>query len=152
MLKKVLVNSLLGIVVGTFIGLMISIIFSYLSGTGYYYPSTPAFVHQFDNQATAMLVAMGLWSCMGAVASVLGLIFDGPDWSITKMTVVHCLLCYISFVSIAILAGWIGVHWIQIGIFTIIYIIIYVIIWFATMTSTRKQIEKMNQTIELKEK
>ncbi|MHC5227073.1 DUF3021 domain-containing protein [Enterococcus sp. LJL99] len=148
MLKKIVKKSFSGAMLGIFMGLVISIIFSYLNGSGFYYPSTPKFMEQFSNQSTAMVVSLLLWSILGGFPSGAALIFQVTDWSITKMTIVNFIFCYGSFISVALLSQWIKLDVLQIGTFTFIYISIYVAIWLFIMNSVKKQLVEMNQMIQ----
>lgn len=148
MLKKMIRKSFSGALLGIFIGLVSSILFSYLSGSGFYYPSTPMFMERFTNQSTAMVVSLFLWSILGGFPSGAALIFEVTDWSITKMTVVNFIFCYGSFVSVALFSNWIKFDVLQIGTFTFLYIVIYVAIWLFIMNSVKKQLIEMNRMIQ----
>ena len=106
MKKKISLCLYSGVVNGTFIGLVMSIAFSYVSASGRYSPAPTIFMNHFEHSATAMLVSILLWTCIGLVFSFSSLIFEATDWSILKMTITHFLIAYIGFLPLAILAGW----------------------------------------------
>ena len=60
-IKKIAKRGIDGITYGVTIGMILSLIFSYLAGSSSYYPSTPAFVAGFNNNLTATLISVLLW-------------------------------------------------------------------------------------------
>lgn len=91
MLKKVAFRLLAGVIVGTFIGLALSIGYSFYYGEEIYQPATPEFVNYFSNELYAFLAAITLWSAMGSIFSLGSLLFSDTDWSILKMTLTTSL-------------------------------------------------------------
>ncbi|WP_101772223.1 DUF3021 domain-containing protein [Peptostreptococcus faecalis] len=148
-MKKTLLNRVYnGIVTGIFIGFMISILFSVLVGDGNYYPAPPRFMAMHSNQINSILVSIALWSVIGLIFSIGGLIFTNTDWSILKMTVVHFLTAYVCFLPIAILCGWFPLELISILLFTAIYIVIYIVIWMISSIMLRKEVEEVNEMLK----
>ncbi|GAA3016783.1 DUF3021 domain-containing protein [Tetragenococcus solitarius] len=148
MLKKVLQRVGVGIVVGTFIGLMLSIHYSFNFAEGSYIPSTPAFIAHFPNELYALIASIGIWSAMGCVFSLSNLIYSETDWSILKMTSINFAVSYLSFLPLAILAGW--TSW-ELGVlfdFTLTFSTIYIIIWLSSMLKAKKEIETLNRHLD----
>lgn len=152
MKKKISLCLYSGVVNGTFIGLVMSIAFSYVSASGRYSPAPTIFMNHFEHSATAMLVSILLWTCIGLVFSFSSLIFEATDWSILRMTITHFLIAYIGFLPLAILAGWFPLKFNNIFIFTVIYIVIYIIMWLVFMNIARKEVTSINKKIQRRNK
>ena len=60
------------------------------------------------------------------------------------MTLLHCVLNYVVFVPLSILAGWYTFDISGLTIFTVIYIIIYFIIWSIFMLINLKHVREIN--------
>lgn len=148
MRNKLLKHLNAGIFQGAFIGLILSILFSYLAGSGRYAPAPPSFMNHFKKSTTAMFVSLLLWISIGLIFSFSSLIFEETDWSIVKMTVVHFFITYFGFLPLAILAGWFPVKFLNIFIFTLIYIVIYILMWFISMYRAKKEITSINLEIQ----
>ncbi|AYW47084.1 DUF3021 domain-containing protein [Tetragenococcus osmophilus] len=148
MLKKVAFRLLAGVIVGTFIGLALSIGYSFYYGEEIYQPATPEFVNYFSNELYAFLAAITLWSAMGSIFSLGSLLFSDTDWSILKMTLTHFIITYLTFLPLAVLAGWTTL---DLGIlleFTLTFFMIYVVIWFTTMLKVKKEIQTLNDHLK----
>lgn len=128
-MKKYVSNGLSFASVGIIIGLTISVFFSYLSGTGNYYPSSTEFVSSFANPLDAFLASIGLWGLMGLVFGFGSLIFNVKKWSTIKQTIVNFIVYFIAFTPLAILAGWFPLTLGNLVTFTIIFCIIYAFCW-----------------------
>lgn len=114
---------------GVLIGMAISVLFSYLSGTGNYYPSGPVFMAQFTNPLNALVSSIILWALMGILFGFGAMIFDIKNWSLAKQTVVNFLVYYLIFSPLAVLAGWFSLTLLNFVIFTAIFAVIYAICW-----------------------
>ena len=148
MKNKIINRVIVGIFIGIDIGLFISILFSYLSGSGAYQTAPNKFLEAFSNEITAMIVSAFIWAAIGTMFSVTSLIFTDTEFSISKMTVLHCIINYIIFVPLAILAGWYSFNLLSLISFTIIYISIYFIIWLIFMLINKKHVEEINERLK----
>lgn len=147
MKREIFKRILSGVVIGTFIGLSMAIIFSYLSNTGEFYPAPLRFVDKFSNILNATTMAVVLWSLIGIIFSVSSMVFEYTDWSITKMTVVHFCIIYLGFTPLAIICGWFPPRLISIIFFTIIFIFIYIIMWMVFMKKAKEDVNNINKHI-----
>ncbi|UWF56996.1 DUF3021 domain-containing protein [Staphylococcus hyicus] len=136
-------------------GIIISIFFSLISGTGHYYPLSPNstmgqwYLSHF-NEAITMLISVVIWGCIGILFGQTNRLFEETDWSLTRVTVTHFFISYCGFVPLAILAGWFPL---QIGAcltFTIIFIIVYIILWLYHYKQSQKIVDEINQRINYK--
>lgn len=147
MKKELFKRILFGIYIGTFIGLNMAIIFSYLSNTGQFYPAPVMFVNKFSNSLNATTASVILWSLIGIIFSTSSMIFEYTDWSITKMTIVHFCITYLGFTPLSIICGWVIPRLMPIVFFTIIFIFIYIIIWIIFMKKAKEDINIINKHI-----
>ena len=148
MKNNIIYRFVFGIFIGIDIGLFMSIFFSYIVGNGAYQPAPTGFISHFPNELSAMLVSILIWSAIGALFSTTSLIFTHTEFSIIKMTLLHCVINYIVFVPLSILAGWYGFNLAELASFTIVYIIIYVIVWFVFMFINMKHIREINAKLK----
>ena len=148
MKNNIIYRFVFGIFIGIDIGLFMSIFFSYIVGNGAYQPAPTGFISHFPNELSAMLVSILIWSAIGALFSTTSLIFTHTEFSITKMTLLHCIINYIVFVPLSILAGWYEFNLAELASFTIVYIIIYVIIWIVFMFINMKHIREINAKLK----
>ena len=95
-----------------------------------------------------MLISILIWAAIGALFSTTSLIFTHTEFSITKMTLLHCVINYIVFVPLSILAGWYGFNLAELASFTIVYIIIYIIVWLVFMFINMKHIREINAKLK----
>lgn len=114
---------------GVLIGLAISTFFSYLSGTGNYYPSGSVFMSQFASPLNAMVISIVLWGLMGLLFGFGAMIFNIDRWSLAKQTAVNFLVYYLGFSPLAIIAGWFSLTVTNFVIFTAIFVVIYAVCW-----------------------
>lgn len=148
MIKKIIQRTCFGIFSGTFIGLCFSLFFSYFYQSTTLLPAPPRFMHHFASSLNAFATSIILWSLIGIVFSVSSLIFSETDWSITKMTITHFIICYSLFLPLAILSGWFPINLPSFISFTVTYIIIYCLIWTIFMYSAKKEIQHLNAVIK----
>lgn len=148
MKNNIIYRFVFGIFIGIDIGLFMSIFFSYIVGNGAYQPAPTGFISHFPNELSAMLISILIWAAIGALFSTTSLIFTHTEFSVTKMTLLHCVINYIVFVPLSILAGWYGFNLAELASFTIVYIIIYVIIWIVFMFINMKHIREINAKLK----
>ena len=148
MKNNIIYRFVFGIFIGIDIGLFMSIFFSYIVGNGAYQPAPTGFISHFPNELSAMLVSILIWAAIGALFSTTSLIFTHTEFSITKMTLLHCIINYIVFVPLSILAGWYEFNLAELASFTIVYIIIYIIVWLVFMFINMKHIREINAKLK----
>lgn len=148
MSKKIIRYTVTGFPIGIVIGLIISIMFSYAYGLTEYFPAPPRFVDQFNSPLQALVISVVIWALIGGVFSCTSLIFTDTDWSITKMSMVHCIVTYSLFLPLSLAARWYPLSLIGILIFTMYYIFIYLIMWTIFMLKAKREIQKINQHLD----
>ena len=148
MMKHHFTNALKGIL----IGLVLSILFSFLNAPSTYMPLSPSSAvgqwmqnHEIHG-SLVMLYCVLIWGAIGVLFSFGSLLFQ-KDWSLLRATLSHYLLMLLGFIPLATLAGWfparIGFYLSLIVEFTLVY----VIIWLVSHHVYKKQVQEINQSI-----
>ncbi len=149
-MKKIMGHLLFGIPSGTFIGMTISLYFSWKVGLGTFYPGPPAFMAYFSNELQAITAAVVLWSVVGMMFSTSSLIFEKIDWSILKQTVLHFISTYVGLLTLNVFLNWFDYTLGDMFQFTLTFIIIYLIIWSLSMVRVKRNVNKINQQLNKK--
>lgn len=141
-----------GAMIGVMIGLVISIINSYVFAGGVYYPMSPysasgSYFYAHTSETTTFIIALAVWSLIGVVSTLAGKIFVKEDWSIFKMTITHFFTIFVFFLPLSILGGWYPLNAGAIISFIIIFIIIYILIWAVLLTINMFRIKKINKEL-----
>lgn len=150
-MKKMIRHVLVGILSGTFIGLIISVVISWQYDYGVFYPGPPAFMKLFNNQVDALIAAIGLWSLVGVMFAVSSLIFDKLEWSILRQTLSHFVVTYFGLMTLNVLLNWFDYTIGNILEFSVTFVIIYVIIWSVSMLRVKTSLDKINDQLNKKE-
>lgn len=146
-MRKLMQHLSVGISSGTFIGLMVSFVISWRVGTGKFYPSTPAFMAQFNTELEALGWSIALWSLIGLMFSLASLIYKNDNWSILKQASIHFTCTYVGLLSLNILLNWFDYSLNEVIRFTVIFIGIYSIITFLSMLHVKLSLDKINQKL-----
>lgn len=145
MKKNILLQLFNGFKSGVFIGLMLSIFFSFMYSDDVFSPMPPPFIEKFPSELRAFIVSVLLWGLIGVLFTMTNFIFTSTDWSITKMTISHALISYVLFLPIALYLNWINLTLMNILSFTMIYVVIYIFLWSISMMKVKKEITKINE-------
>ena len=148
MMKHHFTNALKGIL----IGLVLSILFSFLNAPSTYMPLSPSSAvgqwmqnHEIHGSLVMLYCAL-IWGAIGVLFSFGSLLFQ-KDWSLLRATLSHYLLMLLGFIPLATLAGWfparLGFYLSLIVEFTLVY----VIIWLVSHHVYKKQVQEINQSI-----
>lgn len=139
-IKKIAKRGIDGITYGVTIGMILSLIFSYLAGSSSYYPSTPAFVAGFNNNLTATLISVLLWMVIGLFSAYSSIIFELENISLWIKTVIHFCLVYAIVLAVGIYLKWFTSS--GFILVTISFIVVYIAIWVAIFFITKSDIKK----------
>lgn len=147
MKKKVIARTLLGFPLGVFIGYTITILISLINGTGAYLPAVPQLALQMGSQLGAVVLQYALAGVLGAACAGGSCVWEMPDWSLLKQTIVHFLILTTSMFPIAWFTWWmphtVAGALLYIGIFVALYLIIFAIMYFFW----KSKIKRMNNCI-----
>ena len=144
--KKAGSRALLGAPIGLTISTAITIIISLAIGKGEYFAVVPELTVDFGTEINAVLIQALCSMLYGAAFAGASVIWDA-DWSLTRMTIVHFLICSTATFPIAYLMRWME-HTAG-GILTYygIFLVIYVMIWVSQYTRIRKNIAALNKKV-----
>ena len=149
MMKNHFTNALKGIL----IGLILSILFSFLYSPSTYMPLSPRSAvgqwmqaHEVHG-SLVMLYCLFIWAGIGLLFSFGSSLFN-KDWSLLRATLSHYLLMLFGFLPLATLGGWFPI---QISFYISVIIefsLVYLVIWAVSYRIYKKKVEEINQQLQ----
>ncbi len=68
--------------------------------------------------------------------------------SLLKSSLIHSIALYITYLSCYLINSWIQANWLDVFIFTSIFVVGYFIIWISIYTSIKITVKKLNEKIK----
>lgn len=138
--------------IGIIWGLLSSLFFSLVVGTGKYYAYNPytsigRFYASHFNELSIMVLMILMWSVIGILFEVAGAIFNRIDNLITA-SFFHFLVTLFGLGSLEYLFSWFELRVETIFTFVILFIIIYVIAYLINYRIMKKNIMNFNQKLK----
>ena len=149
MKKMILRRCLAGAPIGLAISTAITIIISLNIGDGKYYAVTPELTADCGSEIMAVVIQALCSMLYGAAFSGASLVWN-TDWSLTKMTAVHFLICSAATFPTAYLMRWMNHSVGGVLPYFVQFVVIYVIIWIISYMATKRKIEAFNKKIGAK--
>ncbi len=146
-LQKAGLRALLGAPIGLAISTGITIMNSLAMGDGKYYAIVPELAADFGSEINAVMIQVLCSMLYGAAFAGASVIWD-TDWSLTKMTAVHFLICSAAAFPIAYMMRWMEHCAAGILKYFGVFILIYAIIWITQYTRTKKNIDALNKKMK----
>ena len=146
MKKMILRRCLAGAPIGLAISTAITIIISLNIGDGKYYALTPELTADCGSEIMAVVIQALCSMLYGAAFSGASLVWN-TDWSLTKMTAVHFLICSAATFPTAYLMRWMEHSVGGVLLYFVQFVVIYVIIWIISYMATKRKIEAFNKKI-----
>ena len=146
MKKMILRRCLAGAPIGLAISTAITIIISLNIGDGKYYAVTPELTADCESEIMAVVIQALCSMLYGAAFSGASLVWN-TDWSLTKMTAVHFLICSAATFPTAYLMRWMEHSVGGVLLYFVQFVVIYVIIWIISYMATKRKIEAFNKKI-----
>ena len=140
MKKKIIRRCLAGMPVGVMISVVITIIISLANGDGKYYMVAPELVTDCGTEVAAVIIQTLCSMVYGAAFAGASVVWD-TDWSLTKMTAVHFLICSAATFPTAYLMRWMEHSVRGVLLYFVQFVVIYVIIWIISYMATKRKIE-----------
>ena len=136
----------IGAPIGLAISMAITIIISLNIGSGEYFAVVPELTADFGTEINAVLIQAICSMLYGAAFAGASVIWDS-DWNLTRMTIVHFLICSAATFPIAFLMRWME-HSVG-GVLTYfgIFLCIYAAIWISQYARIRKSIAALNKKV-----
>lgn len=144
--KKAWQRALIGAPIGLAISTAITIIISLAKGDGSYYAVVPELTADVGSEVGAVLVQAFCSMLYGAAFAGASVIWD-TDWSLTKMTVVHLLICSAATFPIAYFMRWMKHTAGGVLVYFGIFLAIYAVIWISQYTRMKKQVDDLNRKV-----
>ena len=146
MKKMILRRCLAGAPIGLAISTAITIIISLNIGDGKYYAVTPELTADCGSEIMAVVIQALCSMLYGAAFAGASVVWD-TDWSLTKMTAVHFLICSAATFPTAYLMRWMEHSVGGVLLYFVQFVVIYVIIWIISYMATKRKIEAFNKKI-----
>ena len=140
--KRAMVGAPIGLVIST----AITIFNSMAIGSGEYFAVVPELAADFGTETNAVLIQALCSMLYGATFAGASVIWD-TDWSLTRMTIVHLLICSAATFPIAFLMRWMEHTVGGILIYFGIFLFIYLMIWISQYTRIKKSIAALNKKV-----
>ena len=139
-MRKIIKLFIMGVLIGTFVGLWLSIFFSGIATKGELYGST--FTKDFTWET--MFISSILWGLLGGWMGISSMLFDWFN-SLAIATSVHAFVIYIPLVLIGLHEKWLTLH--TVIFFTLEFVVIYLGGWLVMYHVIKKQIQIINQKL-----
>ncbi len=150
MKKNIVVRSLVGALIGLAISTVITIVISLSIGDGKYYAVVPELAADFGSEINAVLVQAVFSMLYGAAFGGASVIWD-TDWSLTKMTVTHLVICSAATFPTAWFMRWMDHSLTGALKYFGLFILIYAVIWISMYLSIKKRINEINEKVHVSE-
>ena len=150
MKKNIVVRSLVGALIGLAISTVITIVISLSIGDGKYYAVVPELAADFGSEINAVLIQAVFSMLYGAAFGGASVIWD-TDWSLTKMTVTHLVICSAATFPTAWFMRWMDHSLTGALKYFGLFILIYAVIWISMYLSIKKRINEINEKVHVSE-
>lgn len=144
--KKAGLRALIGAPVGLAICTVIAVLDSWYMGDGKFYAVVPALTADIGSEIGAVTVQMLCSMLCGAAFAGASVIYQ-TDWSLTRMTAVHFLICSAATFPIAYLLRWMDHSAGGILKYFGQFLAIYVVIWVASYVRLRRYVNALNKKV-----
>ena len=149
MKRNVISRSLIGALIGVAVSCLITVLISLMVGDGIYYPVVPMLENSMQSEMSAVAAQTLASLLYGAVWGGASLVWE-MNWSLTKQTLIHLILCSLATFPIGWLMYWIPHDTAGALRYFGIFFIAYLVIWLSIYFSTRKRIREMNEQLRKK--
>ena len=137
---------LVGAPVGLAISTAITIAISLAMGKGEYMAVVPELIDDFGTEINAVVIQALCSMLYGAAFAGASVVWD-TDWSLSKMTAVHLLICSTATFPIAYLMRWMDHTAGGILLYFGVFLLIYLTIWVIQYVQIRKSIAALNKKV-----
>ena len=145
--KKAGLRALVGAPIGLAYTTVITIIISLAAGGDKYYPVVPELTADVGSETIAVLIQALCSLLFGAAFAGASVVWD-TDWSLTKMTVVHLLICSAATFPIAYLIRWMNHTPGGILKYFGIFLAVYIAIWISQYMRMKRNVDAINKKVK----
>lgn len=146
MKKRLLIRSLIGLVVGTTMAHLFTLLINQLT-KGEWLVCMPELTEKVGF-VEALILQTILGALLGAVAFGGMCFFDIESWSLLRSSVFHCVIIIVSYLVVGLILHWFSPHIVPILIMTTIIVFAYALIWLFMYLGWKREIRKMNLLTE----
>lgn len=152
MKKKLLQRSVIGFPVGVTIGYLITIFISLGWGSGDYLACVPEMATTVGSEVGAVALQALLCGLLGAGSAAASVIWEVERWSMVKQTGLYFLVLSLLMLPIAYFSYWME-HTVQ-GFLSYfgVFVLILAAMWLAQWSMGRRNVRKMNEKLQKKER
>ena len=144
--KKAGQRGLIGAPIGLAISTVIAILDSWYIGDGKFYAVVPELAADLGSEIGAVTIQMLCSLLYGAAFAGASVIWD-TNWSLTKMTAIHFLICSAATFPIAYLLRWMEHSAGGVLIYFGQFLAIYIAIWIASYVRLKRSINALNKKV-----
>lgn len=135
---------------GILIGLLISIIVSYIWAPNYQplnpYSAVGQWMLEHDIHGSLVLVySASVWAAIGILFYLANFFFKQTDWSLLRATLTHYAFTCLGFIPLASLAGWFPLNTVFYLQLLVEFSIIYLVVWTISYWKMKRDISRLNQ-------
>ena len=145
--KKAGLRALVGAPIGLAYSTVITIIISLAQGDGKYYAVAPEMITEIGSESIAVLFQALCSMLYGAAFAGASVVWD-TDWSLTKMTVVHFLICSAATFPIAYLIRWMDHTPGGVLRYFGIFLAVYIAIWVGQYMRIKRNVDAINKKVK----
>lgn len=145
--KKAGLRALVGAPIGLAYSTVITIIISLAQGDGKYYAVAPEMITDIGSESIAVLIQALCSMLYGAAFAGASVVWD-TDWSLTKMTVVHFLICSAATFPIAYLIRWMDHTPSGVLRYFGIFLAVYIAIWVGQYMRIKRNVDAINKKVK----
>ena len=149
MIKRITNRFFLGIPFGITLGLIVTIVFAYLTNQTFYQMIVNRFGNYANNSLDNLTVTVILWALLGSLFFVAALIFTIEYWSFLKKVIVHFFVTISIFMLIAYALDW---YSLSIGSFVdqiMAFVVIYVLFFIHDKIQAKRNVAAINNKIKM---
>ena len=146
MASAVVKRCLVGAPIGLAISYLITIFISLIIGDGSYYSAKPELIAECGSEMNAVVYQMIASLLYGAAFGGASVVWE-TDWSITRQTVVHLVICSGATLPTAWLMHWMDHSAAGVASYFGIFFAIYFCIWLGLYFGARKNVASLNRKI-----
>ncbi len=152
MKKKLLQRSVIGFPIGIAIGYLITICISLGWGGGDYLACVPEMAAAVGSEVGAVALQAVLCGLLGAGCAASSVIWEVEHWSMVKQTGLYFLALSLLMLPIAYFSYWME-HTVQ-GFLSYfgIFVLIFATMWLTQWGINRRNVRKMNEKLQKKER
>lgn len=146
MLKRTLKRGIIGALIGTNAGLIISCL-SVIASSGGGSIISPRIMAMCGDEAHALLLTLLLSGIMGFIDCAGMSFYEMENWSLFRIMASHLVLIFAAFVPVAFFLGWVETP-LELLIVSIPMLISYFIVYVIMCAIYKKQVKELNEMQE----